>query len=102
MDLIKKKIIPILALFPYLLIEQKNQIIKINGGYQTRDFIFVEDVIKIIILLKKKIIKEKNFQDVFNVCSGKSISINSLYLMITKFLNSKSKKLIIIYPKMIL
>ena len=71
---------------------KKNKIIKINGGYQTRDFIFVEDVIRIILLLKKRLIKEKNFQDVFNVCSGKSISINNLYMIIIKFLNSKSKK----------
>lgn len=71
---------------------KKNKIIKINGGYQTRDFIFVDDVIKIILLLKKKLVKEKNFQDIFNVCSGKSISINSLYKIIIKSLKSKSKK----------
>ena len=71
---------------------KKNKIIKINGGYQTRDFIFVGDVIKIILLLKKKMMREKNFQDVFNVCTGKSISINSLYKMIIKILSSKSKK----------
>ena len=71
---------------------KKNKIIKINGGYQTRDFIFVEDVIKIILLLKKKLAKEKNFQDIFNVCTGKSISVNRLYKMIIKNLNSKSKK----------
>jgi len=71
---------------------KKNKIIKINGGHQTRDFIFVGDVIKIILLLKKKMMREKNFQDVFNVCTGKSISINSLYKMIIKILGSKSKK----------
>lgn len=70
---------------------KKNKIIKINGGYQTRDFIFVEDVIKIILLLEKKMMREKNFQNVFNVCTGKSISINSLYKMIIKILSSKSK-----------
>lgn len=71
---------------------KKNKIIKINGGYQTRDFIFVEDVIKIVLLLKKKLIKEKKFQDIFNLSSGKSISINSLYKIIVKTTNSKSKK----------
>jgi UDP-glucose 4-epimerase len=70
---------------------KKNKIIKINGGYQTRDFIFVDDVIKIILLLKKKLIKEKNFEDVFNVCTGKSISINKLYEMIIELLNSNSR-----------
>ena len=71
---------------------KKNQIIKINGGYQTRDFIFVNDVIKIILLLKRKIIKEKEFIGIFNVCTGKSTSINTLYNIITKSLKSKSKK----------
>ena len=71
---------------------KKNKIIKINGGYQTRDFIFVNDVIKIILLLKRKLIKEKEFIDIFNVCTGKSTSVNSLYKIITKSLNSKSKK----------
>lgn len=71
---------------------KKNKIIKINGGNQTRDFVFVGDVIKIILLIKKKIKREKSFQDVFNVCTGKSISINSLYKMIIKILGSISEK----------
>ena len=47
---------------------------------------------KIILLLKKKLIREKHFQDVFNVCTRKSTSINSLCKIIIKTLGSKSKK----------
>ncbi len=71
---------------------KKNSLIKINGGYQTRDFIFVDDVIKIIIKLIKKVNKYNNFFDIFNVCTGQSHSINKLYSMIKRKLKSNSKK----------
>ena len=69
---------------------KKNQPVTINGGYQTRDFIYVEDVVKIIILSMNKIQKKKKF-DIFNVGTGKSITINYLYKLIKKKLRSKSK-----------
>lgn len=69
---------------------KKNQTVIINGGYQTRDFIYVEDVVKIMILLMNKIQKKKKF-NVFNVGTGKSITINYLYKLIKKKLRSKSK-----------
>jgi UDP-glucose 4-epimerase len=55
----------------------KNQSIKINGGHQTRDFIYVGDVVNsiynsLIILLNK------NICDRVNVLTGKSISIDKL------------------------
>ena len=69
---------------------KKNQTVIINGGYQTRDFIYVEDVVKIMILLMNKIQKKNKF-NVFNVGTGKSITINYLYKLIKKKLRSKSK-----------
>tara|TARA_A100001011_G_scaffold288323_1_gene299368 strand:- start:731 stop:1648 length:918 start_codon:yes stop_codon:yes gene_type:complete len=69
---------------------KKNQTVIINGGYQTRDFIYVEDVVKIMMLLMNKIQKKKKF-NVFNVGTGKSITINYLYKLIKKKLRSKSK-----------
>ena len=62
----------------------------INGGFQTRDFIYVEDVIKIMLRSMNKIQKQKKF-NVLNVGSGKSITINYLYKLIKKKLKSKSK-----------
>ena len=32
---------------------KKNKLIRINGGHQTRDFVFIDDVLKIILLLRK-------------------------------------------------
>ena len=34
----------------------------INGGYQTRDFIYVQDVVEVILMSMNKIQKRKNFQ----------------------------------------
>ncbi len=69
---------------------KKNQPVTINGGYQTRDFIYVEDVVKIMILSMNKMQKKKEF-NIFNVGTGKSITINYLYKLIKKKLRSKSK-----------
>ncbi len=69
---------------------KKNQPVTINGGYQTRDFIYVEDVVKIMILSMNKMQKKKKF-NIFNVGTGKSITINYLYKLIKKKLRSKSK-----------
>ena len=69
---------------------KKNQPVTINGGYQTRDFIYVEDVVKIMILSMSKIQKIKKF-NILNVGTGKSITINYLYKLIKKKLRSKSK-----------
>ena len=69
---------------------KKHQAVTINGGFQTRDFIYVEDVIKIMLRSMNKIQKQKKF-NVLNVGSGKSITINYLYKLIKKKLKSKSK-----------
>ena len=72
---------------------KKNKTIRINGGNQTRDFVFVEDVVKILLLLRKKIIRDKkNVSKVFNVCTGKSFSVNNIYKNIILFTKSLSKK----------
>ena len=39
------------------------------------DFIFIEDVIKILVLLRKKLIKLNNSQYIFNVCTQNSLTI---------------------------
>ena len=55
----------------------------INGGYQTRDFIYVQDVAEIILMSMNKIQKKKNFQ-ILNLGTGRSININFLFKLIRK------------------
>lgn len=57
--------------------------IQVNGGYQTRDFVYVLDVVNVI---KKSIdlVLEKSIADVVNVLSGQSHSINSLVNILSK------------------
>ena len=69
---------------------KKNIAVTINGGYQTRDFVFVDDVIKIMLLSMKKIQINKKFE-IFNVGTNRSVTINYLYSLIKKKLGSKSK-----------
>jgi len=71
----------------------KNEPIIIYGdGTQTRDFIFVKDVVKANILAAMN----ENVNGVFNVATGKAISINEIAQIIIEELQSKSK---IIYGK---
>lgn len=61
----------------------KNQSIKINGdGLQTRDFIFIDDVIQSIDHSIQKINKKSN---IYNIASGKSITIKKLAEELIKF-----------------
>ena len=55
----------------------KNKTITVNGGYQTRDFIYVDDVIKILRKSMDKAKKNK-MNHTLNVGTGKSISIDEL------------------------
>jgi len=69
---------------------KKNNLVTINGGYQTRDFIFIDDVIKILIFSMQKI-QKNNKCKIINVGTGRSISINYLYKVMKEKLKSKSK-----------
>ena len=82
---------PYSAVVPIFLKKMKKNIsVTINGGYQTRDFIFVEDVIKIMLRSMKKI-QNVNKYEVFNVGTGRSVTINYLYNLIKNKVGSKSK-----------
>jgi len=66
----------------------KNEPIIIYGdGEQTRDFIFVKDVVKANILAATN----EKVSGVFNVALGKATSINQIATKIISVLNSKSK-----------
>lgn len=70
----------------------KNEPLKLeNSGKQTRDFIFVEDVVKACTLAMNK------GEGVYNVASGKEISVKELAEHIKKLTKSSSK--IIDVPK---
>tara|TARA_B100000214_G_scaffold367560_1_gene337874 strand:- start:580 stop:1497 length:918 start_codon:yes stop_codon:yes gene_type:complete len=82
---------PYSAVIPIFLKKmKKNLSVIINGGHQTRDFIFVEDVVKIMTLSMRKIQNSKKCE-IFNVGTSRSITINYLYYLMKKKLRSKSK-----------
>jgi len=56
-----------------------------NYGEQTRDFIYVKDITTALIVLA--VLKESGF-NIFNICSGKSITINNLNSIIRSFTKS--------------
>ena len=62
----------------------------INGGFQTRDFIYVQDVINVMLILMKKIQKRKTFQ-IFNFCTGRSLKIDFLFKLIKKNIGVEPK-----------
>jgi nucleoside-diphosphate-sugar epimerase len=62
----------------------------INGGFQTRDFVYVQDVINVMLLSMEKIQKKKSFQ-IFNFGSGRSVKIDFLFKLIEKNIGTNSK-----------
>ncbi len=58
-----------------------------GDGNQTRDFIYVKDVVKANIMAAES----KIVQGIFNIATGKSITINKLAEMIINITGSKSK-----------
>lgn len=49
-----------------------------GDGEQTRDFVFVHDVISALYAGMQKLETKPNGHDVFNVCTGKAVSVNQL------------------------
>ena len=58
-----------------------------GDGKQARDFIYVDDVVELMILASKS----KVFGEAFNAGSGKNISINDLYDKVCNIMNTKTK-----------
>ena len=69
-------------ILPYVLNNcLKNKKFKLTKGEQTRDFCHVDDVVKVILLILKN--KNKNlYGKIFNIGTGKSISIKNLVQII--------------------
>ena len=85
----------VISVFIYKLLN--NLEITINGGYQTRDFVFVDDVVKIMHLSMIKILNN-NIVEIINVGTGKSISIDFLLKKLTKIIQNNSKILRVDLP----
>ena len=69
-----------------------NKPIKINGGQQTRDFIFVNDVTKCI-YNSYEILKKNNICETVNVLSNKSTSIDDLANLMMKIIGKYPEKI---------
>ncbi len=67
------------------------QPLTINGdGQQTRDFIYVEDVVHALTKAMDALVLEAVTHGVYNVCTGKPITINALAETLCKLAQSKS------------
>ena len=69
-----------------------NESIEINGGNQTRDFIYVEDVASVI-YKSIQIASQRKTCEVINVLTGKITSIDKLAQIISRKLNFEAKKI---------
>lgn len=68
-----------------------NQNIIINGGSQTRDFVYVADVADVI-SQAVHVASSKKISDFVNVLTGKSVSIDSLANNLIEIIDSSSEK----------
>ena len=71
--------------FIYGLLNNKQPVIY-GDGNQTRDFIYIEDIVRANILAC-----ESDYNGVVNIASGEGLSVNDLYKIICEVLNSDVK-----------
>ncbi len=60
----------------------QNRPVTVNGGYQTRDFIFVDDIVGVILTSMKYLLKNRSC-NVFNVGTGVSVTIDQLLKIVS-------------------
>ena len=78
----------VIPIFIYRML--KNLPITINGGFQTRDFIYVADVIEVMKESMRKIQKKEICKN-FNVGAGRSVKIDTLFNLIKKIIETNPK-----------
>ena len=78
----------VISIFTSRLVENKE--IFVNGGHQTRDFIYVGDVVNSLIRAIEKIRINKGCY-ISNILTGKSITINDLVKSLSQILNIEAK-----------
>lgn len=82
---------PYSAVIPIFINRMKKKLpIIINGGFQTRDFVYVQDVVDTMLMLMNKIQKKKTFQT-FNFGTGRSVKIDFLFQLIKNNLQINPK-----------
>jgi len=82
---------PYSAVIPIFINRMKKKLpIIINGGFQTRDFVYVQDVVDAMLMLMSKIQKQKTFQT-FNFGTGRSVKIDFLFQLIKNYLQVNPK-----------
>ena len=70
-----------------------NKSVTVNGGYQTRDFIYVEDIVKVMVESMNHILNSKCCE-VFNVGTGISITIDNLLSIVSNIIKVKPEILL--------
>jgi UDP-glucose 4-epimerase len=65
----------------------KGKTITVNGGYQTRDFVYVDDIVDVM-LTSMHLLHESDICEFFNVGTGKSTSVDVLLNTIKDILNA--------------
>jgi len=65
-----------------------NMPVTVNGGYQTRDFIYVTDAVDIL-LKSMSLLHENSFCEVINVGTGKSTTIDNLLVLLKEIINTE-------------
>ena len=78
----------VIPIFIYRML--KNLPITINGGFQTRDFIYVADVIEVMKESMRRIQKKVICKN-FNVGTGRSVKIDTLFNLIKKIIGTNPK-----------
>ena len=68
----------------------KNRQVKLSSGYQKKDFCFIEDIVDAILLLINS--KKATNGEIFNVCSGSSISIKKIVYKIKNIIKKGKPK----------
>lgn len=69
----------------------KGQPITINGGYQTRDFVYVKDVVSCLFRSYEYLLQNKAVE-ISNILTGESISIDRLVNYLAEIINVTPKK----------
>jgi len=75
-----------------IFIKQVNcgEIVTVNGGYQTRDFIFVKDVVNVLVKAIN-ILHAKSMTEIVNVGTGRSVTIDDLLDAIVNIIGRSPK-----------
>ena len=68
----------------------QNQPVTVNGGYQTRDFIFIKDIIEVMLRSMESLINKRSC-DILNVGTGESITIDYLLNTLADIMRIKPK-----------